>query len=845
MGTGSWDRVWEIFHNAVDLEGEARRDYLAEACGDDLELRDEVEGLIAAHEDSGGESLTRSAEMLRRLDPEALVGERVGPYRIVEVIGEGGMGVVYAAEQLEPIKRRVALKLVKLGMDSKEIIGRFETERQALALMDHPNIARVFDAGASSDGRPFFVMEYVPGIPITEYCDRNRLTLQERLRLFIQVCDAVQHAHHKGIIHRDIKPSNVLVMLRDDHPEPKVIDFGVAKALTTRLTDQTLHTRIGRFIGTPAYISPEQAEMGALDVDTRTDIYSLGVLLYELSVGSRPADAADFEGSSPLDIPRLLRETEVPRPSSRIASSDPTSDGVAELRGTSTERLRREVKGDLDSILLQALESDRTRRYASAHEFAADLQRLLNNEAVLARAPSTMYRLRKFVSRHKTGVAAATIVAVAIVVAVAGLSVGLLQAREAQRIAELERNRAVEVSRFVEGILAGANPYVAQGGDTTLLKQLLDQAAERIETEVGSQPRIAAALHDTLYSTYRDLGLFTEAEHHVHLTLEHVETAIGTDSPEAWSARHNLALLYWDTGRLEESLALNEQVLAAQQRLLGPGDPETLSTMNNMGIALKGLGRNEEAEALYLELIEWRNEVLGPKHRYTLLTQGNLANLYRDWDRVEEAEALMRRVVQDAEVVLGLNDPDTIAWTDNLANMLVRLGRIEEAEPMHLDALERMQRVYGSNHPDTLGTVYNIGQMYMAKAEYARAESHFRQAYDGVREGLGPDHRYAVMSSSWLARAVYQQGRRDEAEALYRQTVATSRRAYPSGHVATWVAECRHGSLLIELGRVAEGRGLLDACLPLMIEELGPESEAVLEIQAQLDVAGVPAATAP
>lgn len=351
--------------------------------------------------------------------------ERIGPYRILEQIGEGGMGVVYLAQQEHPVRRRVALKIIKLGMDTKEVIGRFEAERQALAMMNHPGIAHVYDAGATEEGRPYFVMEHVPGEPITNYCDRHRLTTKERLELFIPVCQGIHHAHQKAIIHRDVKPSNILVMVQDGKPVPKVIDFGVAKAIEHRLTERTVFTEQGQLIGTPGYMSPEQAEMTGLNVDTTTDVYSLGVLLYELLVGAPPFDPKSMREAGLDAIQRMIREVDPPKPSTRISGLGDEATTVAQKRRTEPATLERQLRGELDWIILRAMEKDRNRRYTSASEFAADVSRMLNHEPVLASPPSTSYRFKKFVLRHRIAVTAGALVILAMLLGAVGTIVYL------------------------------------------------------------------------------------------------------------------------------------------------------------------------------------------------------------------------------------------------------------------------------------------------------------------------------------------------------------------------------------------------------------------------------------
>ncbi|MEZ6016898.1 MAG: serine/threonine-protein kinase [Planctomycetota bacterium] len=438
-------------------------------------------------------------------------GDRLGRYKLLEAIGEGGMGKVWMAEQSEPVRRRVALKIIKLGMDTREVVARFEAERQALALMEHPHIAQVFDGGATESGRPYFVMELVRGIPITAYCEQARAGLRERLELFRKVCDAIQHAHSKGVIHRDIKASNVLVTLHDGVPVPKVIDFGIAKATSVELTQRTLFTRYAQMVGTPECMAPEQAELSGIDIDTRADVYALGVLLYELVTGTKPFDVRKALESGYEEMLRVIREVDPARPSTAVSTAMAKASPVAVLRHIDVQELSRSLEGDLDWIVMKALEKDRRRRYDTANGFAEDVGRFLRGEPVLAVPPSAAYRMRKALRRHRAAFVAAGLLLTLLLLAAAGTTYGFLRATEARRVAERAKDEALEVARFSSSVFQNAEAAVGQDGDTALLRELLDGAAQRIASgELAGTPRAEASLRTTLGSTYRSIGAIAE-----------------------------------------------------------------------------------------------------------------------------------------------------------------------------------------------------------------------------------------------------------------------------------------------------------------------------------------------
>jgi eukaryotic-like serine/threonine-protein kinase len=638
--------------------------------------------------------------------------ETVGPYRLLQKVGEGGMGEVWLADQTKPVRRQVALKVIKAGMDTAEVVVRFEAERQALAMMAHPAIARVFDAGATPNGRPYFVMEYVRGEPITTYCRRHKVSVADRLALFMHVCEGVQHAHQKGIIHRDLKPSNVLIALQDQEPVPKIIDFGVAKATTQTLTDNPLHTQFGQVIGTPEYMSPEQAENTGLDIDTRTDVYALGVILYELLTGSLPFDSMTLRSKGLEELRRTIREVDPPRPSQRVSVLAAAPDAAQSLRAEAPRVVSR-LRGDLDWITMRALEKDRTRRYGAASDLAADIRRHLDFQPVVAGPPSQLYRLKKFVRRNRIGVtAAATLVALlaflAATMTVQAQRIASERDRTAQEAvrANREASAARQVSDFLVGLFAVSDPSEARGNSLTA-REVLDNGVGRIEKDLTDQPEIQARLMETMGTVYTNLGLYRQSETLLRRAVETNRKTLGGEHPTTLKSLHQLADLLWYQGR---------QIEAEQPRYFA------------------------EAERTYLEVGAGRRKVLGELHPDTLKVESDIASLYSLQKRLVEAEALARKTLDLQARTLGAEHPDTRISRVTLQNIYFQQGRLADAETIARQVLESSRRRVGEDHPETLTDMHNLATIVDAFKRYDDAEAIYLKTIQGKFKVYPPGH---------------------------------------------------------------------------------------------------------
>ena len=747
-------RVESVFNAALEKGSIVERAaYLDGACSSDPDLRSRVDVLLNAHDEAG-----------KFLEPPPTInsggeaaGSVIGRYKLLQEIGEGGFGVVYMAEQLEPLRRKVALKIIKLGMDTKQVVARFETERQALALMDHPNIARVLDAGATDSGRPYFVMELVRGIPITEYCDKNNLSAHKRLELFIAVCQAVQHAHQKGIIHRDLKPSNVLVTLHDGTPVPKVIDFGIAKATNQRLTEKTLFTEFRQFIGTPQYMSPEQAEMSGLDIDTRSDIYSLGVLLYELLTGTTPFEADVLREAGFGELQKLIREQDPPTPSVRLSTMQDLVD-IAKHRRAEPDALSKLIRGDLDWIVMKALEKDRTRRYETAKELAADVQRHLNNEPVLAGPPSATYKLRKFMRRNRVGVIAGGVVTAALLVGLSLATVGFFQAHR-------EAAHSQAVADFLQEMLASVDP---------------EEAAER-DVDVAS-----------VVARTREL--------------------FGDDHSTVAATLSSLALQLQYSGKLDAAEPLYHEALRIWRDL--HGDEHV-----NVGISLTRLGRlyldkgdDVAAERALREGLEITKDLPERERFASSDTRFELAQLLTRHGKFAEAEPLLRDTIR-LRREQGSDDGFLIGMAlEQLSLVLTSQGKHDEAEQALLEMLEAYSPVFS---PDSLrtGTLNaSCGFWLRQHGKPEQAEPYLREAIRIFRIHENPPRDYYLAALDGLFYlAIQQDGDTDEAISVFHELVENM--TYVHGRDDVLIAPLYFG-----FAKALRARGRDADAIPLLVE---------------------------
>jgi non-specific serine/threonine protein kinase/serine/threonine-protein kinase len=739
-------------------------------------------------------------------------GDVIGPYRLVRKLGEGGMGVVFHAQQTEPIRRDVALKVIRPGMDSQQVIARFESERQALALMEHSNIAFVLDAGTTEAGLPYFVMELVDGVPITRYCDGKRLSVRARIELFLLVCSAIQHAHQKGIIHRDIKPSNILVKDQDGRHVLKVIDFGLAKALGAQLSDASTMTGLGTVLGTLRYMSPEQAELTRRDVDTRSDIYSLGVLLFELLTGTTPLEY-DATEATLFDSLRRIREDEAEPPSARLRRS-PRLAEVALLRSTDAVRLPAQVDRELDWITLKSLEKDRADRYETVNGLSRDLERYLEGEPVDAAPPSAAYRVRKLVRKHRVGLAtAAGFLLLAIAAAIGGVWLALRANRAEQQ--------ARAVSSFLrDDVLAQASaenqasPSIRPDQNLTV-RTALDRAASRIGSRFAGQPLVEATVRQTIGATYSDLGVYDKAQEQIERALALRQRLLGSDHPETQASTLALAQVLEQRGRYDDAVQLLSPIVDSLRRQRGPDDAATVDATANVGRLFRQQGKYAESEPLLLTALDSQQRTLGEDDPATLTTMNSLATTYFLQGKYAESEPLYRTVLDRRRRVLGAEHPSTVISMSNLAGLQRVRGRYDEAEQLYREVRDVSERVLGTEHPDTLVAVYNLAALYQGLDRNAEAEPLFRDVLAARQRVLGQDHPRTLATEYGLGVLMRNVGNFPEAESRLSAVLAGRRRTLGEAHPDTLDAGMVLGQIQIDARRFAQAERALRNVLTL------------------------------
>jgi serine/threonine protein kinase/tetratricopeptide (TPR) repeat protein len=881
-----------IFLNALDIASSAARQaYLDGQCGGDTALRREVEALLEHHHRLG--SFLESpdggtAPTINMPGHGEGPGTMIGPYRLLRLIGEGGMGSVFLAEQQSPVQRQVALKLIRPDLDSAQVIARFEAERQALALMDHANIARVLEAGTTDAGRPFFVMELIQGVPITRYCDAHRLTPRQRLELFIPVCQAVQHAHQKGIIHRDLKPSNVLIALYDGKRVPKVIDFGVAKAAGVKLTEHTLCTDFGAVVGTLEYMSPEQAQLDQLDIDTRSDIYSLGVLLYELLTGTTPLERKRLKEGPLLEALRRIREEEPPPPSSRLTTTSGLP-AIAANRGLEPKQLTALVRGELDWIVMKALDKDRSRRYETANGLARDVERYLRDEPVHAGPASAGYRLRKWLHKYR---AAALLAAAFVGLLVAGVVVStwlavratdaeaLAQANEqravanaaqalaerdakeqARRAAEESATQATQAARSEEQARLVAQARLAQiqkasdllgalfqeldwhaaalGGPTLeeQLRHRLDQAMAQLDGEAVGDPLTVAKLQYTLGATQLALGQAPKAVALLSKALETRQNHLGPDDPLTLCTMNELALAYQAAGLLDQALLLHQQTLAKYQALLGPNHPETLVSMHNLAGAYCAAGQPQQAVPLLEQVRQKRQSQLPPDDPEVLTIMNSLAGAYHDAGRLDLALPLFEEVLAKRQARLGPDHPAVLLTQNNLSRAYLAAGQVDRALPLAEQIVDRARARFGPDHALTLVAVMNLAVTYQAAGQLDRAVLLLEQTFHKQKERFGTDDLQTLETMTNLAKAYLDAGRLDQAVPLFEQALPKVKSRFRPEHPQALTT-------INNLALAYQGAGQLDRILPLLESALeqcraghGPDHPLTLDIGHNLALA--------
>jgi tetratricopeptide (TPR) repeat protein/predicted Ser/Thr protein kinase len=749
MALERWHQVAEAFEAALEVHPDQRSALLAQLNPDDPSLRSEVEALLA-------EDALQTKTASSPIGVETLTGKRIGDYQLVRVIGEGGMGVVFEAEQGQ-LGRIVALKVVKPGFTNAELLRRFERESQVLARLQHPGIAQIYEAGAADAGfgpQPFFAMEFIHGMPLGEYADAHQLNTRQRMELMAKVCDAVEHAHQRGIIHRDLKPGNILV---DEEGQPKILDFGVAR-LTDSDVQATRQTDVGQLIGTLAYMSPEQVTADPLELDTRSDVYALGVILYELLANRLPIQLSQ-------QLPEAVRA---------IREEDPTK----------LSSISRAYRGDVETMVAKALEKDKTRRYSSAAALATDIHKYLADEPIMARPASMTYQLQKFARRHKALVVAAAAV---FTVLVAGTIVSTTEAIKARRAEQT----AQAVNDFLQNDLLAQASASTQASPTTKpdpdlkVRTVLDRAAAKIGRRFDRQPEVEASIRYTIGMAYHDLGLYGDAHAQFERALALQRRALGAGNPDTLYTLNVLGYTAMDMGKYPEAETLLSQSLASWRRMSGDANPGTLGAMNNLASVYENQGKYGQAEALDKQALEILRRTYGLEHHKTLDTMNNLALVYADQAKYAQAEALDSQILEIRRRDLGPEHPDTLMVMNNLALVYNSEGKYPQAQTLFRQTVDIERRVLGAEHPSTLASMGNLASVYLSQGQYAQAEAIYRQTLEIQRRVRGADHPGTLITASMLAVVYGVEGKYPQADALFSQVLSICSRALGREHPLT------------------------------------------------------------
>ena len=846
----SLDAEQALFDACLAADSERREELLA-ASGD-AALAARVRRLLAIH-DSDAPAIEASLESLSPL----AMPRQVGPYVVLRRLGEGAMGEVFLAEQREPVRRQVAIKVIKFGLSTRDVIARFDLERQALAMLAHPNIARILDGGTTTDGRPYFAMEYVDGTPITRYAEEHGLVMDARLALFAQVCDGVQHAHLRGIIHRDLKPSNILVTLADGKAAPRIIDFGIAKATTSQGMDTLAQTRFGHLLGTPEYMSPEQAQLAPLDVDLRTDVYSLGVVLYELLTGQRPYSVTR-DAISREQLAREIGESEARRPSECV-----TGEWAAMIRG------------DLDWIILRAIEKDRTRRYSSVQELASDLERHARNEPVLAGPPSFSYRAGRFVRRHKLAVAlTASLFAAVLLFGSAMAWLAQENARERDR-ANAEAEIARRVTAFTASLFGLASPESGGSSEVTA-REILDAGVERLESGelAREKPEVRAALFEAAGDAYRGIGEYEKSAKLLDLAIEMRRANEAADPVAYGGALLREAILRRDEGKYQEGANLARQAITRFDAAALKGDESAAQALTDARVELAEIlrrdsqldeaaklataavadlearargteshisalfmlgrvemarGNLEAAERLLRRAHDLQTKLSGEDTDETINTRNGLADVLVVRGKTDEAETLMRRNLDAVRKLYGPKSATLgIAW-NNLGNALSDIpAKYPEAEEAYLEAIRLLEGGLESGHPEIANSHNNLGALYVKMERWQDAVTQHSIGLKLRAASLGPDHPNTTASRVGLALALNKTGHSAEAEAMLRQAKASFTKSLGAGHWRTANAQYQLGVVLRDEGRLAEALAEVKPAQATLLAELGPDHQRTI-----------------